>query len=414
MSFISYFDDLFSPIELQQIINNETVIEKRQQLGETTKIRFSITIPEDIQTKLQILGLSGITTIPMMWTSADSLPHVDSGEGEFQNTILVYVSDSYGNIIIDGNSYEIKKNRAFKFQKGLQHYTENTGNEPRLLIGPLNESGNPVGTGLYYFANYNDVFPEPNWSSIVYSPGYPDYFTISTTTQFPDNSSIPPPYPGATLLQWAGQKGFTANYTNVVYNPGDTWTQDANTFLYPVWSQQQIMCFKEGTKILCLDGDTEKYIPIQKLQKGILVKTLSSGYKPICMIGNSKIYNPANDLRYKNRLYICKKTNYPEILNDLIITGCHSILVPSLTDFQREHIEDLMGKIYVTENRYRLLACADERAEPYNEEGIFTIWHFALEHEHIRANYGVYANGLLVETSSKRMMSEYSGMVLQG
>ena len=58
------------------------------------------------------------------------------------------------------------------------------------------------------------------------------------------------------------------------------------------------------------------------------------------------------------------------------------------------------------------MACIDQRTEPYEKEGVFTIWHFALEHENNRANYGVYANGLLVETSSKRMMSEYSGMEL--
>ena len=40
------------------------------------------------------------------------------------------------------------------------------------------------------------------------------------------------------------------------------------------------------------------------------------------------------------------------------------------------------------------------------------IWHFALENEDYYKNYGVYANGLLVETCSKRMMKEYSGMTL--
>jgi hypothetical protein len=51
----------------------------------------------------------------------------------------------------------------------------------------------------------------------------------------------------------------------------------------------------------------------------------------------------------------------------------------------------------------------DQKAEPYDEEGTFTIWHVALEHEDDYMNYGIWANGLLVESCSKRMMKEYSG-----
>jgi len=59
-----------------------------------------------------------------------------------------------------------------------------------------------------------------------------------------------------------------------------------------------------------------------------------------------------------------------------------------------------------------LIACLDGRAEPYTEEGLHTIWHLALEHDDYYMNYGCYASGLLVETTSKRMMKELSGMEL--
>jgi hypothetical protein len=111
-------------------------------------------------------------------------------------------------------------------------------------------------------------------------------------------------------------------------------------------------------------------------------------------------------------LYKCSISEYPELFEDLYITGCHSILVDNLTDIQKIKTVDLVGKIYATDDKYRLLACIDKRSIPYEVEGTYDIWHFALEHEHARANYGVYANGLLVESSSKRMMSEYSGMKL--
>jgi len=176
----------------------------------------------------------------------------------------------------------------------------------------------------------------------------------------------------------------------------------------------RFMCFLEGTKILCYNPTLKQeiYRPIQTLRKGDLVKTYSNGYKAIDCIGTSKIYNPENSMRSSNRLYRCPQGNYPELFEDLVLTGCHSILVPDITEQERAELNEIQGKIYITENHYRLIARVDKRAVPYEKEGTFDIWHFALENDNYYYNYGVYANGLLVETSSKRMMNELSGMIL--
>ena len=173
-----------------------------------------------------------------------------------------------------------------------------------------------------------------------------------------------------------------------------------------------VLCFKEGSKILCFVDGKEEYLPVETLKPGSFVKTYAHGYKAIESIGSSKIYNPAHTLRGKNRLYVCKKANYPELTEDLVITGCHSILVDSIDKKQEDEIKELAGDIYVTDKKYRLMACLDDRAEPYTEEGVHNIWHFALANKDYYMNYGVYANGLLVETTSRRMMKELSGMEL--
>jgi hypothetical protein len=173
-----------------------------------------------------------------------------------------------------------------------------------------------------------------------------------------------------------------------------------------------VICFKEDSKILVLQDGVETYVPIQSLQKGNLVKTSRDGYKAIWAIGYSTLSNPGTDERIKDRLYRCSKENYPEVTEDLYITGCHSILVDELTDIQRKEIQDQFKKIYVTDQKYRLPACIDTRAVPYQEEGIFKIWHLALEHTDYFMNYGIYANGLLVETTSKRFLKELSKMTL--
>jgi hypothetical protein len=168
-----------------------------------------------------------------------------------------------------------------------------------------------------------------------------------------------------------------------------------------------IPCFKSDTKILTING----YIPIQNLEKGDLIKTLKHDYVPIHMIGHGEIINPICDERTKNKLYVCSQEEYPEIFEDLVITGSHSILVDEFKNAEeRANTLEVLGNICVTDKKYRLPACVDNRAIPYEKLGSFTIYHFALENDDYFMNYGIYANGLLVETCSKRFLQELSNM----
>jgi hypothetical protein len=87
--------------------------------------------------------------------------------------------------------------------------------------------------------------------------------------------------------------------------------------------------------------------------------------------------------------------------------------VSAITDTQREDTIKQLGRIFVTDKKYRLMASVDERAEPWNSEGSYTIWHFALENTDEKMNYGVYANGgLLVESCSIHFLKNKSNMTL--
>jgi DNA-binding beta-propeller fold protein YncE len=165
-------------------------------------------------------------------------------------------------------------------------------------------------------------------------------------------------------------------------------------------------CFKSDTKILTDKG----YIPIQDLRKGDMVKTLLHGYKPIDMIGKRDINHQAISERIKDQLYQC---SHSEVFEPLVITGCHSILVEEFTcNEQREKTSEVLGDIYITDDKYRLPACLDERASVYEIPSNYTIYHLALENDDYYMNYGIYANGLLVETCSKRYLKELSNMDL--
>ena len=170
-------------------------------------------------------------------------------------------------------------------------------------------------------------------------------------------------------------------------------------------------CFKEGTKILTSRG----YVPIEELRQGELVKTLLHGYQPLVGMGVSEIYHSSDrtDDREKNRLYKCSPANFPGtgLLEDLVLTGCHSILVDDfLSEEQRQETIQVNGKIYVTDHKYRIPACVDHRTTVYEIPGMYRVYHIALQNKDIRMNYGIHANGLLVETCSIRFLELYANM----
>jgi hypothetical protein len=173
----------------------------------------------------------------------------------------------------------------------------------------------------------------------------------------------------------------------------------------------QYPCFKEDSLILTNKG----YRRIQELRKGDLVKTLLNGFLKIDMIGKKEIVHKACiEDRIKDQLYKCSHENFEEVFEPLVLTGCHSILVDEFVSEEQKQkaIEINENRLCVTDRKYRLPACVDERTTVYEIPGTYTIYHLALENPDYYMNYGIYANGLLVETCSRRYLKELSGMEL--
>ena len=182
--------------------------------------------------------------------------------------------------------------------------------------------------------------------------------------------------------------------------------QDAGFTMFKAWAT----CFKEDSKILTDKG----YIPIQDLRRGDLVKTLNNDYLPINMIGKSEMYHPRFGERCRDQLYRCSNDEYPEIFEDLVITGCHSILIDDFEGATAEEKAVMAANKnrFMVDGKYKLPARMDKRATVYEIEGNYTIYHLALDNEDDDANYGIYANGLLVESCSKKYLMEMSNMTL--
>jgi hypothetical protein len=358
-------------------------------------VYFSLPISNSIRDTLQTQFGSSLlidSQIPIRWIKGDIGEHVDIGSSNFENTYLVYLNDSPGEFIVDSQSYPIQSNTGIVFNEGLPHKTLYTENVPRLLLGPMNEFAQPVGGYiLTYYSSESDAL------SYAFPPlGYGNDFVVGSGGPF------------GSYTSWRLASNSTGSSPqNIVYNNGDTLIGDGSYYLYPA-----APCFLEGSSILCNVNGVEKYIPVEQLENGTLVKTRLNDYKPVVLIGKGSITNPGNNERTENRLYKCCASKYPELTDDLYITGCHSILESTLTETQKEDTIKQLGKLFVTDKKYRLMACVDERAEPWNSEGIYTIWHFALENDDEKMNYGVYANGgLLVESCSINFLKKKSNMI---
>lgn len=332
----------------------------------------------------------------MRWIKGDTEPHIDRGESKFENTYLVYLSDSPGEFLIGDESFPITQNTGYMFNEGVNHSTANTGFVTRLLLGPMNEFAEPVGIApITYYANQADADSTTN--SIAAGGSY----TIGTDIY---SGSI-----GAYTSWRIASSSSGSSLQNIVYTNGNSLNSDSNTAYYNLYPSAP--CFLEGSTILCQIDGVEKYVPVESMQKDMLVKTYLHGFKKVVVLAKGEIVNPGNDERSENRLYKCSKEKYPELTEDLYITGCHSILKGLVSDKEMEDTRKHLGKIYVTDKKFRLMAHLDELAEPWNSEGTYTIYHFALENEDDGMNYGVYAGGgLLVETCAIRTLLNRSNM----
>ena len=161
------------------------------------------------------------------------------------------------------------------------------------------------------------------------------------------------------------------------------------------------ICFHEDTKILTDKG----YVKISKLQPGDNVQTASCGFQPIVRIGYVHVSNPDGDARISDRLFVYPKQG--RVFEDVIVTGNHSVLVKAFHESERSRILEVLGNIYKTEGYIRLPAYADQRSRPYAKKGLYKVYNFALHHANADANYGVYANGLLMECTNSRHMRTY-------
>ena len=87
-------------------------------------------------------------------------------------------------------------------------------------------------------------------------------------------------------------------------------------------------------------------------------------------------------------------------------------MVDGITDQANECIIGVLNDLHVSDYKYRLPACVDAKSKPYSEKIRFDVNRIELENAKYYGNYGIYANGLLIESCSKCYLKELSKMKL--
>ena len=169
---------------------------------------------------------------------------------------------------------------------------------------------------------------------------------------------------------------------------------------------EPVICFKEGTQILTLDLNTglDTYKNIENINVGDLVSTYKHGYVPVNIIGYSILNNPLSNARITDKMYVYKKEDQPELIEDLYMTGGHCVLRDGdkIATMQRDKMVEEMGVLYKTDDKYRLMAKLDYLCDTVGDNTQYRVWHICLDHENEWMNYGIYANGMLVESTCER------------
>lgn len=305
-------------------------------------------------------------------------------------------------------------------------------NQKTTIARPANKNTyfGPSGKGLYALEIPFNPYVTPSSlyanssSSLSYYVSNPDLAAERWSTYALSTS-------GSSLVQIGGQYSTYDNishtyvFSDVSFSTVGTKTlyiwsvvpdlcYNVLSFTVPVVPAPVYPCFLEGSKILRLNpiSDQEEYVPIETLREGDLIKTSRNGYKAIFYIGRKTLPSPATDSDIRNRLYRFPRSAHKDMIDDLCITGEHCTLHDNLSSDKLKQVREHMGDVYITEYMIRVPACLDERAEPYTDDTPVTIWHIALENHNIYHNYGIYANGLLVESCSIQYLTELSNMEL--
>jgi hypothetical protein len=204
------------------------------------------------------------------------------------------------------------------------------------------------------------------------------------------------------------QESSIAHVVNETGNSSTVSTKGKPQYVpsYPV-----TVCFSEGTKILCytqLENSLicilkEEYRLVQHLKIGDLVKSYLHGYRKVSKKLKGSFVNNPKDEGVANCMYRMKKTKDNGLIEDLTLTRNHGVLVEKLTKNEEGKLDK--NNLPVIDGLLSIITADCDKFEKVLDTNVYKYYHFSLNGDGDNdRRFGVWANGLLVETPSNNMM----------
>ena len=159
-------------------------------------------------------------------------------------------------------------------------------------------------------------------------------------------------------------------------------------------------CFMEGTKLYAHVHDKDLYVNIEDLRSGDLINTHLHGKKAIKLIGKGFMTNAPNQWNG----CVKKLPKSVDMVDDLFVTGAHSILVDELSEKEAEGMVSIYGTAdRKIDDKTLLLSWVSEKFEAVDDNKDYTYYHLVLEHDDDEMKrYGIWANGVLTESQCEK------------
>ena len=107
-------------------------------------------------------------------------------------------------------------------------------------------------------------------------------------------------------------------------------------------------------------------------------------------------------------MYKMEKTQKNGLIEDLIVTGGHSIMVDDLGEYKEENDYLFLVETPKIDGKYLLLSSVSKDFVKLENNDPYTYYHFCLENNgDDEERFGVLANGILTETPSKTFFIKY-------
>lgn len=132
----------------------------------------------------------------------------------------------------------------------------------------------------------------------------------------------------------------------------------------------------------------------------MVVDTYNDGHRRITMIGHKTMINNPDNWKY----CMYRMTKRDDMLDDLIVTGGHSILVDHPPQLPEEIAlqKKYWNKQYRLKDKYMLLASVSKQFTKIDDHQQYTYYHLVLEDESPDRHFGIWANGILTESQCRR------------